>query len=329
MMKKKLISLFMLLIFGWAQAAQAGPWTVGRTDQSLFRRPRTPRRRQQRARRHPARVRYMPADIASNFTESAWENTCGGGCGEFDGSRAGDEAKARFDCEFGFTAKDDPIVNPGATTAHRTSTTSSATASTLPASMLPTRPTPHFAGAAIRAASAGPSTARSIGSRRLQNADQWRDGRAEALHAGDLLHRRGHGRSHARHVRPRFRHDLGARVEDHQRLQHGRPDAMDMTGYAAPTRRPTGSMHRHHRRQCRFAFGQICPRQAIRPASSAGTARPRFPATVRLPPARIAVSRPPALATQCGRHADAQLRAQLDDCCRPSDEPLLGRGEPR
>jgi hypothetical protein len=34
--------------------------------------------------------------------------------GNFHSAAAGaDEAKARFDCEFGFTAKDDPIVNPG------------------------------------------------------------------------------------------------------------------------------------------------------------------------------------------------------------------------
>jgi hypothetical protein len=117
-MMKKLISLFALFLFGWAQVAQAGPWTVG---------PQTPV--YSATTTHtlgdgsnprggiPPAFGYMPADIASNFTENDWIiGTCatGGGCGEFAAPGSGDEAKARFDCEYGFTAKDDPIVNPGA-----------------------------------------------------------------------------------------------------------------------------------------------------------------------------------------------------------------------
>jgi hypothetical protein len=113
MMKKKLISLFMLLVFGWAQAAQAG-WTVGPQTKAYSATTTHTLGDGSDARGGiPPAFAYMPADIPSNFTESAWESVCGGGCGEFSPPGSGDEAKARFDCEFGFSAKDDPIVNPG------------------------------------------------------------------------------------------------------------------------------------------------------------------------------------------------------------------------
>jgi hypothetical protein len=86
MMKKKLISLFMLLVFGWAQAAQAGPWTVGAQTKVYSTTTTHILGDGSNARGGiPPAFSYMPADIASNFTESAWENTCGGGCGQFDG----------------------------------------------------------------------------------------------------------------------------------------------------------------------------------------------------------------------------------------------------
>jgi hypothetical protein len=57
----------------------------------------------------------MAPDVASDFTESNWihvsdQHAAGNFRSLADGA---DEAKARFDCEFGFTAKDDPIVDPG------------------------------------------------------------------------------------------------------------------------------------------------------------------------------------------------------------------------
>lgn len=112
-MRKQIIGLLATAALFHSQASIAGPWTVG--AQTIAYSSTTT---------HilgdgsdirggiPPAYGYMPADIPSDFTESVWIHTSATGT-DFKGVGVGTEAKARFDCEFGFSAKDDPIIFPG------------------------------------------------------------------------------------------------------------------------------------------------------------------------------------------------------------------------